>query len=584
MLELLAAYLVLGGLTALARGRWRIAELARTTLIWPVMLPELLRRDPAPEDPPQLRAWARRIGDAAASLETAIEQGRLLGNEEAGRQLLVDTRADLEGVARRHAELDALLQQEPYDLELARLELQIARQEAEGAARVPALQSRVAQLERLHQVRSALEGRLEEGMAQLMNLAARLHLAHATGAPVQALSTRLQELANAVGGVEEVEALGGLELEEIAPGTWQASEAAPDAEAARQAEAAPGKPFAEPLDREQEAAARRAFEQALNPPQAELPAVRPSPPPGPGQVGGGDTQSARITMVAFILALTLGSLFYRILGTGGLEQSSALFIGLPALLAMVVALLPSGRSATGIILKIITLMLLVSGIALAEGLICILMAAPVFYAIGIAAGIALDLLNSQSRARRMAVLAPLALLSLEGVHPAFDLPRAEHVTRSRVVAGTPADVAAGLAAQPDFSTPLPFLLRVGFPRPVRTFGHGLRPGDRRVVHFAGGEGHPGDLLLEVTEADHTHVRFDALSDDSHIAHWLRWRYVTVHWEAVGEGRTAVSWTLAYDRELDPALWFGPVERAAVGLTADYLMTSLLPPEVDDAAP
>ena len=68
-----------------------------------------------------------------------------------------------------------------------------------------------------------------------------------------------------------------------------------------------------------------------------------------------------------------------------------------------------------------------------------------------------------------------------------------------------------------------------------------------------------------------------------MAHWLTWKDAQVRWEAVGPDRTAVSWTLRYDRELDPALWFGPVERATVALTADYLMDCLLPPEVPHAA-
>lgn len=564
MIELLAAYLVLGGLTALARGRWRLSELARTTLVWPVMIPELLRGDPAPVDPPRLQAWVSRIGAAVGSLQAAIDQGRLLGNEDAGRKLLTDTRADLLRVARRHAELDALLDEPTYDLRTVRGELATAEDHRRAA-----LSERVARIEQLHRAREGLETRLEEGMAEVMNLAARLHLARATGAPVQSVQDRIRALSDAVGGAVEAERLGGLDLEEILPGTWS-----------------PPPTFAEAFP---DTDARQALEELLDPPPPELPAVKVSPAakerrsPPPHEPVIEETWTGRMGLVGTIMALTLGSLFFRLLVMGGLEQTSALFIGLPALLAMIVALLPAGRSFTGIILKVITLMLLLSGVALAEGLICIIMAAPLFYMVGMLAGLVLDLIRSHNRATRLMMLAPLALLSMEGVDPALSLDRAETVTVQRVVAGAPADVAASLGAQPDFGRRLPVLLRLGFPRPVRAFGRGLEVGDRRVVHLAGGEGEPGDLVLEVAESGPGHVRFVARGDDSHVAHWLSWEDAQVDWEAAGPDRTTVTWTLRYDRELDPALWFGPVERAAVALTADYLMDCLLPSEVPDAA-
>lgn len=168
--------------------------------------------------------------------------------------------------------------------------------------------------------------------------------------------------------------------------------------------------------------------------------------------------------------------------------------------------------------------------------------------------------------------------------PQTSAERAESVTVSRVVAATPAEVEAALAAQPRFAETLPFYLRMGFPRPTRALGRGLERGDRRVIHFAGGEGKPGDLVLEVGHTAPGEVTFEAIRDSSHVAHWLTWRRAEVRWEAVAPGQTRVEWRLLYDRELDPWIWFRPTERYAVGLTADYLLDCLLPPEVTDVAP
>lgn len=573
-MELLIAYVVLGALAALAQGDWRVRQLARNTLLWPALVPRMLRQDPAPPDPPQLVAWEARINASLASLKSAVEGGRLLGDPAVGQKLLVDTQADLVGIARRHAELDAVLQAPENDL-------RAARGAAEGAEphRLPALRRRVAHIEKLYAAREALETRLEAGMAEAMNLAARLHLARATDAPVESLDARLASLSRVVDGVEEIELIGGVPLEESLPEGW-----APQLEDAIDAEELPPTPTRTPAT----PAEKLSFEEAFVDDPVQLPAARPrAAAPEPAADEGSlrarmrETRASRLTLVGAVLALALGSIFYRVLVFGALEQTAALFIGMPALLAAVVALLPPARSYTGMMLKVMTLMLLLSGVLLAEGFICIIMAAPLFYLVGIIAGVLLDAFEPKKPAARVMLVAPLLLLSVEGVSDGLSAPRAEAVTVSRTVAASPDEVAAALSEQPAFPGRLPFYLRMGFPQPTRSLGAGLAEGDRRLIHFAGGEGKPGDLLLEVWSSVPGRVVFGAISDTSHIAHWLTWRSAEVSWSEVAPGQTAVTWTLRYDRELDPVVWFAPTERYAVRLAVEYLLDNLLPPEVSD---
>ena len=58
-----------------------------------------------------------------------------------------------------------------------------------------------------------------------------------------------------------------------------------------------------------------------------------------------------------------------------------------------------------------------------------------------------------------------------------------------------------------------------FPLPVSASGEGLSVGAERRIHFAGGEGKPGELTMRVTGRDASSVTFAAESDTSHIAHW-----------------------------------------------------------------
>jgi hypothetical protein len=96
---------------------------------------------------------------------------------------------------------------------------------------------------------------------------------------------------------------------------------------------------------------------------------------------------------------------------------------------------------------------------------------------------------------------------------------------------------------------------MGFPRLTQAMGAGLEVGAMRTIHFAGGEGHPGDLVLRVQESRPGYVRFEALSDKSKVAHWLDWQSSETEWTPVDSQYTRVTWTLHFERRLDPAWYF-----------------------------
>ena len=93
----------------------------------------------------------------------------------------------------------------------------------------------------------------------------------------------------------------------------------------------------------------------------------------------------------------------------------------------------------------------------------------------------------------------------------------------------------------------------------------------------GMEPRAGNLTLAVEEMGPGFVRMRATGDDSHMTHFLNWREADVQWEAVGANSTKVTWRLRYRRGLDPAWYFGPWERYAVGLAAEYLIQSVATP-------
>jgi hypothetical protein len=286
-------------------------------------------------------------------------------------------------------------------------------------------------------------------------------------------------------------------------------------------------------------------------------------------------------VVGLALSLAMAVAVYRFAHFSQFDQTAALFIGLPTALAVGLTLTPKAKSATGMAVKGMTIGLLLSGIVLGEGVICILMAAPLFYGIALVIGFTVDVVRRMERKIRerklySVLLIPLALMSLEGVAPITSFPAAGTATVIQTMSASPSDVEAALGTAPRFDRTPPIFLGIGFPLPVAAEGGGLMVGDRRTIWFASRDGKRRALVLEVVESGMGHVRFHALADQTPIARWLGWEDADVTWQP-GPDRTRVTWTLSYGRRLSPAWYFGPLEQYAATLSAGYLIETAATP-------
>jgi hypothetical protein len=308
-----------------------------------------------------------------------------------------------------------------------------------------------------------------------------------------------------------------------------------------------------------------------------------------GPRGSAAATQARIALAVVVGAVAVASLAYRALVANGLQQTAALFMGIPALLAIVVIFGVSPGTATGVACKAVTIGLLVSLLFLGEGILCVVMSAPLFYGVAIAISCTVDWArrrNARPAPTLFSCVISLALIpmSLEGVTGFTTVSRDEAAVETRLVRGSSQAVERALFEPPRFDRVRPLYLRAGFPSPVSTRIEQSSSGMRWVIQFRGGEmrldgmePRIGDLILELEEARPGLVRWRAVSDSSHMTHFLMWREVVVQWEPVDAHTTRVTWTLHYRRGLDPSWYFGPMERYATRLAAGYLIDSVATP-------
>jgi len=287
--------------------------------------------------------------------------------------------------------------------------------------------------------------------------------------------------------------------------------------------------------------------------------------------------------VVVCLSIAAASVVYRLIVLGRVEQTALMFIGLPLVLAIALSLTPRPSTVTGVVMKGIALALLLFGILLFEGFICILMAAPLFFLVGFIVGKLVD----RSRGRRKnwqddrfscTVLGVMLIMSFEGVSDWLSFDRDERVVVNEVVEMSAMEMRSRLSLGPDFvSDELPVFLSMGFPQPVSIDGGGVNVGDRWTIHLAGGEGEPGDLVVEVVRNNADGIRLECIKDSSHISHWMNWKSVEWFFEDCGEGQCKIRMVMEYERLLDPAWYFKPIERYGVKKAGEYFISQMTRP-------
>lgn len=291
-----------------------------------------------------------------------------------------------------------------------------------------------------------------------------------------------------------------------------------------------------------------------------------------------------LMLISFI-AVSVASVLYR----QSLSETALLYIGIPLCITFLVALLPRSSSVTGRSLTALTFLFLLSIPILKEGFVCILMAAPIMYAVvGAVAGL-IDYFifrsrksNKSTKLKSAFVVTLFGMLSLEGTHEVLTFDRENLISRSAIVEGNLEAVRQRLAEVPSFDKPRPFLVRL-FPMPVTIEGDGIAVGDQRRMSFVYNKwiysnSHKGEMIAEIQEASDTRIRSRILSDTSYLSNYLTWQSTEVVLKPIDNTHTEVTWELSYTRKLDPAWYFDPLQKYVVGKVVDIFIENIAKPK------
>ena len=273
-----------------------------------------------------------------------------------------------------------------------------------------------------------------------------------------------------------------------------------------------------------------------------------------------------------VLIIAIASFAYRLIKFTNYGQSSLMFVGLPTLITLlVIKYSETPKSTYGITFKVITLFLLVSSIILGEGILCIIMAAPLFYGVSAFIIFMVELGSGDDKSKLNSFIVLPAFLIVSQIHQIHQEPPLETVSFTTTLHENHSLDA--LNKSPNFLEDIPSFFKIGFPKPIAIEGTGLEVGDFRKIQFESSTKGIGTLHFQITKRTETEVIFKLITDDTHIGRWLSWKEVTVELKPSDGSKTEIVWTSKYTCDLNPAWYFRPIERYAVRKSTEHLVNS-----------
>ncbi len=270
-----------------------------------------------------------------------------------------------------------------------------------------------------------------------------------------------------------------------------------------------------------------------------------------------------VALAATVLAAFLGRL-----------DTALFFVGLPALLALVVGMVP-GEDGAGQLFQALTVALLLVSAFLHEGALCVLIVSPLVYGVAFAIH---GLVEATRRGRhgqgphtRHALGGILVLVALEGVVPGLRINPVQEVHADRLVASDCSDFTDALARGPQFEPEKDrgLLLRLAqYPTPTAAQGTGLEVGDTWDLAMP-----MGSISTEVRAAESESIVFDVTADDARTTRWVSIQEGRLSWEQTADGCRA-DVRITFERDLDPAFWFAPVSSLFMNARAEAFLAGL----------
>jgi len=289
------------------------------------------------------------------------------------------------------------------------------------------------------------------------------------------------------------------------------------------------------------------------------------------------------TFIIFCIIVTVSIAMHLILRSD-IDGSAILYVGIPTVVAGLLLLTDkkqpgtTWKSQTFRVMKYSLIVMLASSAILFEGFLCVVMFMPIYFGIIlIISFVRMAYEHSKSRNRLHFHILPLILVvaALEGTHPDLSFNRYNEVTSTKTVNLSVEQIKQNLIKPVSLDQNRHWFLAL-FPMPYQFDATSLTEGEVHTVYYRYHRWfvtntHEGFTKMKVAEASDKKIVMQTLEDTSYTSNYINAKGTQIDLTAIDASTTEVKLTIKYERLLDPAWYFDPLQRYASGLLGDYLI-------------
>ena len=292
-----------------------------------------------------------------------------------------------------------------------------------------------------------------------------------------------------------------------------------------------------------------------------------------------------------IIAVT--SIVIRLLMHYRFDKNALLYVGIPSLIAIGLMQIErpnsdgNWRRKFANLVLISLIIMLGSSIILFEGFLCVVMFMPIYFGVILVVFI-LKYLTERYKNKKSSKLyshvLPLILLvsAFEGTHPNLSITRQNHVEVTRIINASISEIKQQLVQPINLQKDRHWFLEL-FPMPHKVDGMSLNEGDVHKIHFRYHRWfvtntHEGSMQMKIEEVGEQEVKTQFIGDTSYIANYLKLDKTELKLTKIDNETTQITFSIHYERLLDPAWYFDPLQKYGVTKTAEFIIAEVMTPD------
>ena len=274
------------------------------------------------------------------------------------------------------------------------------------------------------------------------------------------------------------------------------------------------------------------------------------------------SKSWRITLNVLFLTVVVFVIGYKLINHIELQTTSALFIGLPMLIGLLVVNLTRTRDTFEMTVKVTVILLCLIAPLLGEGSICILMMAPIFLGVNLV----LVLIYQSIRKKYLMFLITClpfftGFIEKDSLTQKQDLSK---ITTKTIVKGSLEQWQNRISNSIHISRNVPAFLSLGFPLPIKILDHG----SQLLITFD-----KGGFWKVNKKVQKGSIRYTIIKDTSKINHWIKIKDSYIEIIKINNQKTLIKQTTSYYSKVFPKWYFSFFQKLAIKQIHQFAISS-----------